>query len=223
MKKLFIILTCILSVMLFSQNSYAKSIKEYFNLGKDKADDVVESVKREKCPITNDTPIKLIDRPTNEITLRSNFGDFPSGGKPQFRFENFDIEWLINLGPTFHWYAWMGSRTTEKIKYTNSVYDEVWTSNMIFSGFGIYFIPSVRLFVGLGSITLSNDEGDEPTLDTGLEIGGAWSKEVYGNRFEIMFKTVTSEISGDSVPSEKASGSGSYNSLSIGFSFPLGD
>lgn len=223
MKKLFMILI----IMIFSTSVYSGPIDDMFDFGSEKTGDIVSKVTPERCPITNDTPLNKIDRPIYEMGAVLNVFDFPNGGDAQMRVENWNLSLIINLGPTFHAYSWMGSRSTTKNKYTYQnekyAYDEDWSSTMIFAGFGLYLVPQFRIFAGVGNVTMENTKGDVPSLSTGMEIGVGWSENFYGNRIEIVYKTVIAPVSGNNIPAEQAIATGSHNSMSIGLHFPLGN
>lgn len=224
MKKLFMVLV----LTMFSLSVSAKTFSEMFNIGKDKAGDAVEKVTQTKrCPITNETPLKAIDRPPFELGASWGIIDSPAGGQTQVRVENVNITAIGNLGPTFHWYTWIGTRTTEKDEYeypdTEEPYDKKWQSTMGFAGFGLYILPTMRVFVGAGQIKVTNALGDPPALGTAQEYGIAWSQNWYSNRIEVMYRVVNAPLSDNSPSVYDAIASGSYNSMSIGLFFPLGE
>ncbi len=221
MKKLFIVLV----LVIFSGQCMADDLlSDIFDFGEEKASDAIDLVK--KCPITNDTPITKISRPVYEMGAVFNVFDFPAGGDAQARIENINLSLIINLGPTFHAYAWTGSRNTRKNKYTYQEdmegFDEEWSSTMIFAGFGLYLVPKFRIFAGAGQVTMENTQGEVPSLNTGIEYGAGWSEDFYGNRLEITYKAIIAGVSGDDVPVEQSVASGSHNSISIGLYFPIG-
>lgn len=227
MKKLLLIL--IIFCVCFSINTFAKSLSEAWDDGKDKVGEIFDDdntiSRNRKCPIYRDTPLSEVERPMFEMGLRSNFGDFPSGGSPQIRFENVDISFIGNLGPTFHWYTWLGFRTTEKKNYIyeneSDEYDKVWQSKMLFAGFGLYLHPIFRVFGGFGKIALSNTKRDAPDLELATEMGGAISYVWYGNRIELMYKFIDASIAGSDIQVEDSTAEGSYNSFSISLYFPI--
>ena len=219
---LILIVLCICS----SFNIYAQSLSDAWDSGKDKVGDLLDNDSRGKrCPIYKDTPLSEVDRPMFEMGARWNIGDFPSGGSPQARFENVDVIFLGNLGPTFHWYTWIGTRTTEKKKYyyqdESDEYDRTWQSKMVFAGFGLYLHPIVRVFAGLGRISLSNTERTAPELSIADEFGIAFSIPFYNNRIELMYKSVDAAVSGEEIAVEDAPADGSYNSFSVSVIFPI--
>jgi hypothetical protein len=204
----------------------AQSFKEWFSNKKETATQAIEKVAPKKCAVTNDTPLREIKRPIYEMGAVFNVFDFPDGGEAQARIENVNLSLIVNLGPTFHAYTWAGSRNTKKNEYTypagSDEYDEEWTSTMIFAGFGLYLVPQFRIFAGAGQVTMENNSGDPPNLNTGIEYGAGWSEDFYGNRIEIAYKAIIAGVSGDNVPVEDSIASGSHNSISIGLYFPLG-
>lgn len=224
MKKLILIFI----IVLFSSSAYGQSFADAFKFGKKKTGDAIEKITGTKrCQITADTPLKEVHRPPFEVGVRWNFGDFPSNGQAQFRIENVDMTVIGNLGPTFHWYSWVGTRTTDKTEYEYAneanAYDRKWQSSMIFVGFGLYLLPTFRIFAGAGQISLENAAGHEPDLATANEVGFAWSKMWYGNRVEVMYRVIDAPIAGKNISIQKAPADGSFNSISIGLFFPLGD
>ena len=225
MKKFFSILALFSVIFMFVSDSYSQSLSDALDTGKEKVHEILDTNKGNRCPIYKDTPLSNVDRPMFEMGPRWNVGDFPSGGSPQFRFENVDITFIGNLGPTFHWYTWIGSRATEKKKYTyeneSEEYDNVWHSKMAFVGVGLYLHPIIRVFGGFGKIELSNDGKSAPGLSIADEFGIALSYPFYNNRIELMYKSVDASVEGDDIPVQDAPADGSYNSFSVSFIFPI--
>ncbi len=212
----------------FSATAYSQAFSEMFKFGKEKTSNVVEKVtKTKKCRITSATPLKEINRPMFELGASWGLIDSPAGGQTQVRVENVNITFIGNLGPTFHWYTWVGTRTTEKDDYEypegEEYYDEKWQSTMGFAGFGLYIFPTMRLFAGAGQIKLENADKDTPALGTAQEYGLAWSKDFYNNRIEVMYRVVNAPLSDDTPSVFDAVASGSFNAISVGLFFPLGD
>jgi hypothetical protein len=218
----------ILAIILItiSSTSYSKTFAEMFAFGKEKTGDIVGNVTK-RCKITENTPLKDIIRPPFELGASWGIIDSPAGGQTQVRVENVNITAVGNLSSTFHWYAWVGTRTTEKDEYeypdSEKPYDQKWQSTMGFAGFGLYILPTIRLFGGAGQIQLDNADGDPPQLGTAQEYGIAWSQTWYNNRIEIMYRVVNAPLSDDMPSVYDAVASGSFNAISIGLFFPLGD
>ncbi|MCK5606248.1 hypothetical protein KAR91_30390 [Candidatus Pacearchaeota archaeon] len=185
-------------------------------------------VSQEKlCPTYPNTPFSDIKRADLDIEMRFNVLDSPTGGDYKFNLsENIDLNVVYNVTSGWYGYMWYGERNAVKEEYPDSDYEPEWSSRMLVAGIGIYLTPVLKVFIGGGRIWLENENGEEPILETAVERGIALDIPLGTSspgKFVLAFRIIDSklDIEDEDKTITQSQGSGSFNSVSIGFSFPL--
>lgn len=220
MKKLFIFIIA----SLFATQGYAQLDSAYQNT-KEKISSIVKG-EEQTCPVYEDTPISKVKRVDWEFEIGMNFMVDPSNGDSQMRSDTWSIEAIHNLSSVFGIFARYDVTKFEKRKYKDSEYSNKWEGYTAVAGIHFYITPVLRIYGGLGTIDIKDNEDNRPdggygtVIDRGLKYDIPLDK--WGYKVVLSYRIIDADVAGDDVGSNDALADGSHNVLGVSVSIPFG-